>query len=45
MTPAAGLCARSAKANICLDLAAKSREFWVTACLIELARELLNRAN
>jgi hypothetical protein len=34
-----------AQANICLDLAAKSREFWVTARLIELARELLNRAN
>jgi len=34
-----------AQANICLDLAAKSREFWVTACLIDLAQELLNRAN
>jgi hypothetical protein len=34
-----------AQANICLDLAARSREFWVTACLIELAQELLNRVN
>jgi hypothetical protein len=34
-----------AQASICLDLAAKSREFWVTACLIDLAQELLNRAN
>ena len=34
-----------AQANVCLDLAAKSREFWVTACLIELAQELLNRPN
>ena len=37
-----------AQASVCLDLAAKSREFWVTASLIDLidlARELLNRAN
>jgi len=32
-----------AQANVCLDLAVKSPEFWVTACLIELAQELLNR--
>jgi len=32
-----------AQANVCLGLAAKSHEFWVTACLIELAHELLNR--
>jgi hypothetical protein len=29
-----------AQASVCLDLAAKSREFWVTASLIDLAREL-----
>jgi len=34
-----------AQANVCLGLAAKSPEFWVTACLIELAQELLNRLN
>jgi hypothetical protein len=34
-----------AQASACLDLAAKSREFWVTASLIDLARELQNRAN
>jgi hypothetical protein len=34
-----------AQASVCLDLAAKSREFWVTASLVDLARELLNRAN
>jgi hypothetical protein len=34
-----------AQASICLDLAAKSREFWVTACLIDLAHELLSRPN
>ena len=34
-----------AQASVCLDLAAKSREFWVTASLIDLARELQNRAN
>jgi hypothetical protein len=34
-----------AQANVCLDLAAGSREFWVTACLVELAQELLNHAN
>jgi hypothetical protein len=34
-----------AQASVCLDLASKSREFWVTASLVELARELLNRAN
>jgi len=34
-----------AQAGVCLDLAAKSREFWVTASLIDLARELQNRAN
>jgi hypothetical protein len=34
-----------AQASVCLDLAAKSREFWVTAFLIDLAREMLNRAN
>jgi hypothetical protein len=33
------------QASVCLDLAAKSREFWVTASLIDLARELRNRAN
>ena len=34
-----------AQASVCLDLAAKSREFWVTASLVDLARELQNRAN
>ena len=34
-----------AQANVCLDLAARSREFWVTVCLTELAQELLNRPN
>jgi hypothetical protein len=34
-----------AQASVCLDLAAKSREFWVTASLIDRARELLNRAD
>jgi len=43
-SPAAAAVHR-AQANVCLDLAAKSHEFWVTACLIELAQELLNRPN
>jgi hypothetical protein len=34
-----------AQANVCLSLAAKSREFWVTVCLTELAQELLSRPN
>jgi hypothetical protein len=34
-----------AQASGCLDLAAKSREFWVAASLIDLARELQNRAH
>jgi energy-coupling factor transporter transmembrane protein EcfT len=34
-----------AQASVCLDLAAKSREFWVAASLIDLARELQNRAH
>lgn len=34
-----------AQANVCLDLAARSHEFWVTVCLTELAQELLSRAN
>ena len=34
-----------AQANVCLHLAAKSRELWVAVCLTELAQELLNRPN
>ena len=40
-SPAAAAVHR-AQANVCLDLAAKSPEFWVTVCLTELAQELLN---
>ena len=44
-TSAEATAVHRAQANVCLDLAAKSHEFWVTACLIELAQELLNRPN
>jgi len=36
---------RRAQASICLDLAAKARELWVSASLIERAEELLNCAD
>jgi len=34
-----------AQARICLDLAAKARELWVSACLTDRAQELLSGAN